>query len=154
MRCESPFMFGIEGEVSENGKQEPRFPRCIRRGWRGARATVTHDPQERLDKVYERLMARMTGLGAEAMSVAGLVNVMGVGHDGKLFLFLQRNRLVLKLPFARAADLQAAGLVQGFQLKSSVPTRGWVVVSGSDWVVWERLADEAHSHAREHSIVQ
>ena len=29
MRCESPFMFGIEGKVSKNGKQEPRFSRCI-----------------------------------------------------------------------------------------------------------------------------
>jgi hypothetical protein len=108
--------------------------------------------EDGLDRAYERLVARMVGLGADAMPVAGLVNVTGVGHHGKLFPFLQRRRLVVKLPMPRAADLYAAGLVQRFQPKSSAQTREWVVVSDADWKAWERLADEAHAYALESSL--
>lgn len=108
--------------------------------------------EEKVDKRYERLVARMVGLGAEAMPIAGLVNVTGIGHKGKLILFLQRRRLVVKLPLQRAAELLSASLVERFQPQSSAQTREWVVVSDADWKTWEWLADEAHAYARESSL--
>lgn len=105
-----------------------------------------------VDRSYERLVARMVALGAQAIPVAGLINVTGAGHNGKLFLFLQRRRLVVKLPLPRAAALLAAGLVERFQPKSGTQTREWVVVPETGWKMWERLADEAHAYARESSL--
>jgi hypothetical protein len=108
--------------------------------------------EKSVEQRYERLVARMLGLGAKAIPVASIANVTGIGHKGKLFLFLHRRHIVVKLPFARVADLLSAGLVESFQPQNSAQTREWVIALNADAKTWEWLADEAHEYARESSL--
>jgi hypothetical protein len=75
------------------------------------------------------------GFGSGALTVNGRIAAM-VSHD----------RLVLKLPAARVAELIAAGRGSPFDAGKGKPLREWLVVD--DETGWCRLADEAIAFGR------
>jgi hypothetical protein len=69
----------------------------------------------------------------------------GLLAHGKRFAFLDDDRLVVKLPTARANDLIARRVVGGH-----TEGDGWVSVSSID--LWQELAGEAHSFVGEPAV--
>ncbi len=105
---------------------------------------------EAVEKKYVRLIERMVSLGAETKPVAGLFNVTGIGHKGKLILYLKDGRLVAKLPIRRVAELTARGIVE---LSENARSREWVVVRRGQERAWNRIADDAQAYARESTLI-
>ncbi|WP_438854778.1 hypothetical protein [Agromyces sp. M3QZ16-3] len=71
----------------------------------------------------------------------------GLLVKGRLFAFLDGGQLVVDLPAARSADLQARGIVVPFHSARGGDSRTWVRVS--DRELWSELAREAHEFVGE-----
>lgn len=71
----------------------------------------------------------------------------GLRVHGKIFAMLVRDRLVVKLPAAHAADLQARGQASPFEPSPGRRMREWVVVDlPADADDWRQLIAAAHRH--------
>ncbi|MBY0560463.1 hypothetical protein [Hyphomicrobium sp.] len=100
-----------------------------------------------ISKQYARLLARMMEFGAEPITVSGRREIVGMGHNGRLFAYLHEGQLALKLPSRRSAFLFNAGMVQRFKYRRVERSFEWVLVHrGSEWI-WDHLVDEVFQYA-------
>lgn len=100
-----------------------------------------------VQKQYARLSARMMQNGAEPMTISGRREIVGMGRNGRLLAYLYHGQLVVKLPPSQAAFFFNAELVQPFNNERGERLFEWVLVPrGSEWV-WDRLVDDAFTHA-------
>ncbi|MFC0681224.1 hypothetical protein ACFFGH_25625 [Lysobacter korlensis] len=67
----------------------------------------------------------------------------GLHVRGRLFAFLDGAELVVRLPEARAAELQEREVATTFDVVEHT-NRNWVRVS--DWHLWPEMAREAHQY--------
>ncbi|HEY0260142.1 MAG TPA: hypothetical protein VGC18_09860 [Lacisediminihabitans sp.] len=73
----------------------------------------------------------------------------GLVVHGKLFAFLQGERLVVELPESRSRDLVTRGVAATF-VSEGHPSRKWVSVA--DVQLWDELARESHEFVGEPPI--
>ncbi|MBS0268952.1 MAG: hypothetical protein JSS54_08225 [Proteobacteria bacterium] len=100
-----------------------------------------------ISKQYSRLLARMMALGAEPITVSRRREIIGMGHNGRLFAYLHEGQLAVRLPLRPAAFLFNAGMVQRFKNGHGERFFDWVLVpQGSEWV-WDRLVDDTFQYA-------
>ena len=67
--------------------------------------------------------------------------------DGHIFAMVQGERIVLKLPAPRVAELIASGRGHPFGAGKSRPLREWVALDQAN-ADWRRIADEALAFGR------
>jgi TfoX/Sxy family transcriptional regulator of competence genes len=67
---------------------------------------------------------------------------------GSIFAMLPDDRLVVKLPAARVAELIESGDGRPFTAGKDKPMREWVEVVGDDVATWAALAEEARAFVR------
>jgi TfoX/Sxy family transcriptional regulator of competence genes len=72
------------------------------------------------------------GFGADALRV-----------DGSIFAMASRDRLVVKLPRARVAELIAQGAGEPFDAGKGRPMKEWLAVTAAGDDAWRELAEEA-----------
>jgi hypothetical protein len=65
--------------------------------------------------------------------------------SGKIFAMLVKDRLVVKLPAARVAELVEQGVGEPFDPGHGRIQKEWVSVIGSDAARWRALADESEA---------
>jgi TfoX/Sxy family transcriptional regulator of competence genes len=98
---------------------------------------------------FERLVA--TFAGRPGVALPGEHGRRGFGASaltagGSIFAMLSHDRLVVKLPRARVAELIAAGQGEPFDAGKGRPMKEWLVVAGDDQA-WKELSEEALSFA-------
>jgi len=99
-----------------------------------------------ISRLYNRLLARMMGLGAEPITVSGRKEIVGIGRNGRAFAYLDNGQLLVKLPVRRAAFLFNAGVVEQFNKVRGEPFFVWVLVCrGSEWI-WDRVVEDAFQY--------
>lgn len=76
--------------------------------------------------------SRRRGFGSSALQVSG-----------RIFAMLRNDRLVLRLPPARVAELLAAGEGVAFDAGKGRPLKEWVAVGEDSEAQWLSLAEEA-----------
>jgi hypothetical protein len=111
---------------------------------------MTSEVEDRTDRAVRAYQAVVTTWSAEpGVSVGRALgnNVLKAG--GRIFAFRKSDRLVIKVPAARAAELVAAGLATPFQTGRS-PMREWVALAlpedtAADDARWLEYAAEAHA---------
>jgi hypothetical protein len=93
-------------------------------------------------------------LGRGGVSLGKMMNSQGlrVGDRGKYYALVNRGRLVLKLPAARAADLVVAGEALPFEPSPGRRMREWVALEPSpppadDHARWRELMADARAYA-------
>lgn len=96
---------------------------------------------ELTDKAYDEVVVTL----GQDPDVDVTVTDDGLLVRGKRFAFLDDDRLVVKLPTDRAADLIARRVAGG-----SAEGEGWVSVSSID--LWLELAGEAHTFVGEPAV--
>ena len=67
----------------------------------------------------------------------------GLRVDGRFFVALVDDRLLVKLPHDRTAELISAGIARPFESGKGRVMREWALVSHSASRRWAALADEA-----------
>jgi hypothetical protein len=65
--------------------------------------------------------------------------------DGRIFAMLVKDRLVVKLPAARVAELAEAGVGERFDPGHGRIQKEWLSVIGSDADAWRALATESEA---------
>ena len=65
--------------------------------------------------------------------------------DGKIFAMLVKDRLVVKLPAPRVAELVGEGVGEPFDPGHGRIQKEWLSVSGADAEQWHRLATESEA---------
>jgi hypothetical protein len=96
------------------------------------------DAAERFDDVV-RAFARRRGV-----TTGRMFGSLGLKRDGKTFAMLVKNRLVVKLPGERVAELVAARAGERFDPGHGRPSREWLAVDPDIDLEWLELAREAH----------
>ncbi len=84
------------------------------------------------------------------MSSASLTSIPseGLKVGGKLFAFLVRDGLGIKLPAERRAELVAEGVATPMRTGTNRPMREWVRVEPDATDHWRPLAEEARAFVR------
>ena len=77
----------------------------------------------------------------------GFGKTAGLRVDGKIFVMLMGDGLVLKLPAERCAELRSTGWAESLRIGKR-EMREWVTVPGDGPYDWKQLADEALSFVR------
>jgi hypothetical protein len=99
---------------------------------------------------FAELVAALAG--RDGVSVGSGRRRFGSGAlqvDGHIFAMLNDDRLVLKLPVSRVADLLAKGIGVGFDAGKGRPMREWIALD-LGVASWLALADEALAFVRGH----
>jgi TfoX/Sxy family transcriptional regulator of competence genes len=99
------------------------------------------------DERFEGLVA--TFAGRPGVALPGAQGRRGFGSSaltarGSIFATLSRDRLIVKLPRARVAELIASGQGEPFDAGKGRPMKEWPVVAGDDQP-WKKLSEKALS---------
>lgn len=98
---------------------------------------------------WEALVATMLAEGDATYGNAGgaqrAFGSTSLKTDGKIFAMLVKDRLVVKLPAARVAELVGQGVGERFDPGHGRIQKEWLSVSGSDPVAWHSLATESEA---------
>ena len=99
---------------------------------------------------YEDLVDQLVGLPGVTPPAGG----RGFGrsatrYNGKIFVMFVRDRLVLKLPADRVAELAERGAGVRFDANKGTPMREWLSLDPESDQDWLALAREALAFARQ-----
>jgi hypothetical protein len=99
-------------------------------------------PEQLFDELAADFVARPGVHLGKMMSSSRVLSV-----NGKIFAMLVRERLVVKLPAAQAAELIHAGAGGAFEPRPGRAMKQWVTISpDSGATTWATLADNAQSY--------
>ena len=103
------------------------------------------DPR-RLEDRFDRLAAALAD--RPEVTLPGETGGRGFGSDalrvsGSIFAMLSRDRLVVKLPRARVAELISSGAGEPFDAGKGRPMKEWVALTDADDATWLAVAEEA-----------
>jgi hypothetical protein len=99
------------------------------------------------DEAYAGLLEALTADDPDT-EVGRAFSSEGLKVGGKLFAFLVRGGLGIKLPAERCAELVAAGVATPMQTGTNRPMREWVRVEPEQTGRWRALAEEAREFVR------
>jgi hypothetical protein len=99
------------------------------------------------DAAYAELLETLTADDPDT-EVGRALTSEGLKVGGKLFAFLVRGGLGIKLPAERCAELVAEGTATTMQTGKGRPMREWVRVEPSQTDRWRPLAEEAREFVR------
>jgi len=109
--------------------------------WAGQWAADAPTARDRFDE-----LAR-DHLGEPGIRPGRMFNSEGLTVHGKFFALVSRDRVVLKVPAARAAALVAAGDAVPFETNPGRRLKEWVVLTPpADLDLWRRMMAEARSY--------
>ncbi|MGP3917876.1 hypothetical protein [Nonomuraea sp. 10N515B] len=94
-------------------------------------------------ELYDDLVAEH--LARPDVSMGRMLHADGLKVRGKAYAFFSRDRVVLKLPAARAGELVGEGTAEVLRMGSR-QMREWVALREPDEVVWRRLMAEAATY--------
>ena len=99
-------------------------------------------------ELFDRLAA--THLRRDGVTLERVFHNEGLKVNAKLYAFVSKERLVVKVPAATAARLSATAEATPFEPRTGRPMKEWIAVDAPDSLAavrrWQRLTAEAYRH--------